>query len=159
MQELKPTHIFNCHVEPAFDFTDDELEFMRDNLAEREVIYGELLPWDSPNYGMDEYWTHCYPYEQDVTVGEEVSLHVEITNHSSSEHEAFCCPVLPKSWNINIEPKSAIIKPKSDGRISFTFTVPEDIEAGKVIVPIELTYSGRDLRQFREAMLNVKAKE
>ena len=25
IQELKPTHIFNCHVDPAFDFTDAEI--------------------------------------------------------------------------------------------------------------------------------------
>ena len=132
---------------------------MRANLAEREVIYGELMPWDSPNCGMDEYWAHCYPYEQDAVTGENVTLHVDIRNHSSVEREAVCCPVLPKSWDVNIEAKSAMIKPKNDGRISFTFTVPNGIETGKVIVPIELTYDNRDLGQFREAMLNIKVKE
>jgi len=32
-QRLKPTHIFNEHVPVAFDFTDDEIAFMRANLA------------------------------------------------------------------------------------------------------------------------------
>jgi glyoxylase-like metal-dependent hydrolase (beta-lactamase superfamily II) len=159
MQELKPTHIFNCHVDPAFDFTNEEIQFMRANLAERERIYGELFPWDSPNYGMDEYWVHCYPYEQNVMIGEDVNLHVDITNHSSSEHKAVCRPILPKSWGIEVDVKSVVIPSKSNGRITFSFTVPKGINAGKVIVPIELTYGGRNLGQFREAMLNVKVED
>ena len=46
IQELKPTHIFNCHVDPAFDFTDDEIACMLDTLAEREKCYTALFPWD-----------------------------------------------------------------------------------------------------------------
>jgi glyoxylase-like metal-dependent hydrolase (beta-lactamase superfamily II) len=158
MMELKPTHIFNCHVEPAFDFTDDEISFMRANLAEREKIYGELFPWDSPNYGMDEYWVRCYPYEQDVTPGKSVEMRVEITNHSSVERQAVCRPILPKSWEIEVEPKSATIPAKSDGYIAFSFVIPENVSSGLVVVPIELTYGDRPLGQFREAMLVVKAR-
>jgi len=156
MQELKPTHIFNCHVDPAFDFTDEELRFMRANLAEREKIYGELFPWDSPNYGMDEYWVHCYPYEQDVTPGKPVELKVEITNHSASDRQTICRPILPELWGIEIEPKSAIIPAKSDGYIAFSFIVPENVPLGLVVVPIELTYGDHSLGQFREAILVVK---
>jgi glyoxylase-like metal-dependent hydrolase (beta-lactamase superfamily II) len=157
MQELKPTHIFNCHVDPAFDFTDDEINFMRANLTEREKIYGELFPWDSPNYGMDEYWVRCYPYEQDVTSGKSVEMRVEITNHSAVERQAVCRPILPKSWGIEVEPKSAVIPAKSDGYIAFSFVVPDNVPSGLVVVPIELTYGDRPLGQFREAMLVVKA--
>jgi glyoxylase-like metal-dependent hydrolase (beta-lactamase superfamily II) len=158
MMELKPTHIFNCHVEPAFDFTDDEINFMRANLAERERIYGELFPWDSLNYGMDDYWVRCYPYEQDVTSGKSVEMRVEITNHSAIERHAICRPILPKSWGIDIESKSAIIPAKSDGYIAFSFVIPENVQSGLVVVPIELTYGDRPLGQFREAMLVVKAR-
>ncbi len=153
MQELKPTHIFNCHVDQAFDFTDEEITFMRANLAEREKIYGELFPWDSPNYGMDEYWVHCYPYEQNVSDNKNVDLHVDITNHSSSERLAICRPVLPRSWDIKIEQKSALIPPKSEARISFSFIAPNEA-SGKIIIPIELIYNGHNLGQFREAIMN-----
>ena len=69
IRELKPTHIFNCHVNPAFDFTDAEIECMLDTLAEREKCYTALFPWDHANYGMDEHWIRCYPYEQEITPG------------------------------------------------------------------------------------------
>ncbi len=156
MQELKPTHIFNCHVPTAFDFTDEEIQFMRANLAEREQLYGQLFPWDSPNYGMDEYWVRCYPYEQDAVAGETVNLRVDITNHSKSEKLAVCRPNLPKSWNIETEFFQTTIPAKSDGYITFSFTIPEDASPGRTVIPVEVIYDGRQLGQFREAVLVIK---
>jgi len=156
MQELKPTHIFNCHVGSAFDFTDEQLRFMRDNLAQRERLYGQLFPWDSPNYGMDEYWVRCYPYEQDAPVGETVSLRVDITNHSPSERRAVCRPILPDLWGVEIEPKSVSIPAKSDGYISFSITVPESAKPARTVIPVDVIYDGRVLGQFREAALVIK---
>jgi glyoxylase-like metal-dependent hydrolase (beta-lactamase superfamily II)/ribosomal protein S18 acetylase RimI-like enzyme len=159
MQELKPTHIFNCHVDPAFDFTDNETKIMRANLAEREKLYGDLFPWDSPNYGMDEFWVKCYPYEQDTVPGKTVEIRVEINNHSASEKKAVCRPVLPKSWDVSANPKSATIPAKSEGYIAFSFVVPENVSPELDVIPFELNYDGLALGQFREAMLFVKTPE
>ena len=74
IQELKPTHIFNCHVDQAFDFTDKEINFMLDTLAEREKCYTDLFPWDHANYGMDDQWVRCFPYQQGVKAGDNVTL-------------------------------------------------------------------------------------
>ena len=156
MEEIKPTHIFNCHVDLAFDFTDDEIKMMRSNLAEREKIYGELFPWDSANYGMDEFWVKCYPYEQDVISENTVEIRVDITNHSESEKKAICRPVLPKSWGIDVKPKSASIPAKSEGHIAFSILIPKDIQPMLYVIPFELIYDGLALGQFREAMLFVK---
>jgi hypothetical protein len=153
MKDLKPTHIFNCHVGPAFDFTDEEIDFMRANLALREELYVQLFPWDSPNYGMDEHWVRCYPYEQDATPGEKVELRVDITNHSASERRATCLPILPASWGIEVEAKSASIPGKGGGQISFSFAVPENASAKRTVIPVDVIYDDRPLGQFREAIL------
>ncbi len=155
VQELKPTHIFNCHVGPAFDFTDEQLQFMRENLDQREQLYGQLFPWDSPNYGMDEYWVRPYPYEQDAVAGETVNLRVDITNHSASERRAICRPILPGSWDMEMEPKSVSIPAKSDGHIAFSITVPENAQPARTVIPVNVTYDDRALGQFREAVFTV----
>ena len=156
MQKLKPTHVFNCHVDPAFDFTDAELQFMRANLAQREQLYGQLFPWDSPNYGMDDHWIRCYPYEQDVAAGGTVDLRVDITNHSASQRRAICRPVFPVSWDVEIDAKSALLPAKSDGHIAFSFTIPEDAQPKRTVISVDVTYDGRPLGQFREAVLVIK---
>jgi glyoxylase-like metal-dependent hydrolase (beta-lactamase superfamily II) len=156
MQELKPTHIFNCHVDNAFDFNPQELRFMRENLAQREVLYGHLFPWDSPNYGMDENWVMCYPYEQDAKTGQKVELRVDITNHSSEERQAACRPVFPPSWDMNVDEKSTLISAKSVGHIVFSFAIPDSAKPKRTVIPVEMAYHGRQLGQFREGILVIK---
>lgn len=151
--ELKPTHIFNCHVQCAFTFSDEEIRQMRTNLAERERLYADLFPWDHPNYGMDEHWVRPYPYEQDVAAGEAVTLRVCFTNHSSEARIASCRPILPESWDLNIPEQSVTVPPKQEGYITFSIPIPTHANgAQRVIIPLDVTYDGRPLGQFREAI-------
>ena len=153
IQELKPTHIFNCHVDPAFDFTDAEIAWMLDTLAEREKCYTELFPWDHANYGMDEHWVRCYPYEQEVTPGGTVQLRVEVTNHSDEPRTATAQPILPASWGMEIASRETTIPPRTDGHIDFSIPIPQSCEAlGRIVIPVDITYNGQPLGQFREAI-------
>ena len=153
IQELKPTHIFNCHVDPAFDFTDDEIACMLDTLAEREKCYTELFPWDHANYGMDEHWIRCYPYEQEIAPGGTAQLRVEITNHSDEPRTATAQPILPASWGMEIAPAETTILPKAAGGFGFSIPIPRHCTAsGRVVIPVDITYNARPLGQFREAI-------
>ncbi len=153
IQQLKPTHIFNCHVDPAFDFTDREIEFMLDTLAQREKCYGDLFPWDHANYGMDDQWIRCCPYEQDVAPGENASLQVEITNHSLEPRTAIAQPILPESWGIEVDTAETTIPPKADGHIQFSIPIPQHCDViERVVIPVEITYNDKPLGQFREAI-------
>ena len=153
IQQLKPTHIFNCPVDPAFDFTDREIEFMLDTLAQREKCYGDLFPWDHANYGMDDQWIRCCPYEQDVAPGENASLQVEITNHSLESRTAIAQPILPESWGIEVDTAETTIPPKADGHIQFSIPIPQHCDViERVVIPVEITYNDKPLGQFREAI-------
>ena len=153
IQQLEPTHIFNCHVDPAFDFTDAEITWMLDTLAEREKCYTELFPWDHANYGMDEHWVRCYPYEQEVVPGGTAQLRVEVTNHSDEPRTATAQPILPASWGTEIASRETTIPPRTDGYIGFSIPIPQHCEAlGRIVIPVDLTYNGQPLGQFREAI-------
>jgi glyoxylase-like metal-dependent hydrolase (beta-lactamase superfamily II) len=156
LQELEPDVILNCHVDAGFSFTDEEYRFMRANLAQRECLYRELFPWDDPNYGMDEHWVRCHPYEQRALPGDEVRLDVVFTNHSGAEREAVCRPVLPAQWQMQVGTKKAVVAPKAEGRIGFVFSLPGDVCPGRWIVPVDVTYGGRRLGPFREAIVVVE---
>lgn len=163
IQELKPTHIFNCHVDPAFDFTDAEIAWMLDTLAEREKCYTELFPWDHANYGMDEHWVRCYPYEQEVAPGGTAQLRVQITNHSDEPRTATARPILPASWGMEIDPAETTILPRAAGGIGFSMPIPVGVglpnpytALGRVVIPVDITYNARPLGQFREAIFVFK---
>ncbi|HMN29771.1 MAG TPA: MBL fold metallo-hydrolase [Caldilineaceae bacterium] len=171
IDELQPTHIFNCHVGPAFRFTSAEIGWMRANLAERERLYGELFPWDHANYGLDEHWVRCDPYEQDVVAGQTVQLRVVITNHSAVAKSACCRPILPRSWGQTVAEQPITLAPKAEGVISFAIAIPAQVNTcaddmtmvdspasaakpapKRFVIPLELCFDARPLGQFREAL-------
>lgn len=164
--KLKPTHIFNQHVDPAFDFTDEEIALMRANLAEREKLFGEIVPWDHANYGMDEPWCRCFPYEQKVVMGgpvggasapREISFSVILTNHSAEPREAGCRAVLPTAWGGGTTDwAKATIRPKADGEVRLSLRIPPNAKPGRYVVPVDVRYGAWNLPQFAEAIVVVE---
>jgi len=155
VQALKPDYVFNCHVDAGFAFTDRECRIMRADLAERYHLYGQLFPWDDPNYGMDEHWVRCHPYEQVATPGGTVQLEVVVTNHSGEGRRVVCQPVLPDQWRTRVASQGMLVAPRSEGHLAFVFGVPRDAERGRWVVPVDVTYHDRRLGQFREAIIVV----
>jgi len=65
LKKYMPDYVINQHVMSAFAFTDEQLEYMEQNLLKRMEILSELSVWDDINYSLDEYFVMAYPYEQD----------------------------------------------------------------------------------------------
>jgi len=164
VQTLQPDLLLNCHVDEGFDFTEQQCLTMRSNLAERERLYRELLPWDDPNHGLDEEWVRCYPYEQCAEPGDTVCLQVVFTNHSDEACSASCEVIPPEEWQ-SLPPAEkggpgcgeAMIPPRAERSILLTFSIPRAAQSGRWVVPVEVTYDGRRLGQFREAIVEVGA--
>lgn len=160
IKKLKPTHIFNCHVNPAFDFTNKEINFMLKTLSEREKCFTDLFPWEHANYGMDDQWVRCYPYEQEIAAGKDVSIQLQVTNHSVESHSLIAQPILPDEWDTEIPIKETVVEPKSDGSIDFTIPIPKftslnNSEPTRIVIPFDITYNYKPLGQFREAIFVV----
>jgi glyoxylase-like metal-dependent hydrolase (beta-lactamase superfamily II) len=158
LQELNPTHIFNCHVDRAFTFTDAQLDQMRVNLAERERMFGELCPWDHPNYALDAHWVRCDPYEQRARAGSVVTVRARVTNHSAAAHVILVeleAPVGSSAGWSAPAAAAATIPPKSEGSVPFRVTVPHDAAPGRYVLPADITYDGRRLGPIREAIIEV----
>ena len=157
IERLKPTHIFNCHVSDAFDFTPEQCSEMRANLASREKLLGQLVPWDHANYGTDESWVRCFPYEQKTSAGKTIRLDTVVTNHSATASTAACRAVLPSEWESKPAPwVEKAIAPKSDGRLAVSLDVPAAAKPGRYAIPIDIRYAGRQLPQFTEAIVVVE---
>ncbi len=154
LEKLRPTHIFNCHVDVPFDFTPEQIRFMRQNLADREKLFGQLFPWDHANYGMDEPWVRCFPYEQRAKPGETIELKVVVTNHCDSSRQTACRAVLPKSLGgTSGEWTRTVIPAKQDGELSLSIQIPADARPGRHVIPIDLQDVTRSLPQFTEAIV------
>jgi glyoxylase-like metal-dependent hydrolase (beta-lactamase superfamily II) len=157
LEELDPTHVFNCHVEQPFEFTDDQVTFMRENLREREELFGDLLAWEHPDFGLDPHWARCVPYDQTCAPGERARMEVRITNYAGREREFAVRPELPPgwTWNSHREWSSSSVVAGGEGSVELVVGVPADVEAGMHVFPVSLQWGDRTLRRFREARVRV----
>lgn len=154
VDELQPDALFNCHVDTGFSFSPEQIRTMRANLAEREALFGRLLPWDHPNYGLDEHWVRCDPYEQEAAPGETIRISVAATNHSAVEREVACRPLLPTGWG-PVAARIAPVAAGADGGVEFTIRIPTAARPGRYVIPIEVRYGRLELGPFREAIIAV----
>lgn len=156
IEKLQPTHIFNCHVNPAFTFTPAEIHFMQETLDEREKRFGALMPWEHANYGMDESWVRCFPYTQQAQPGQPAKLDVVVTNHAATAQATACRAVLPKAWGGAVtEWSSADVPAKAEKPLSLTLPIPAGTPPGRYVVPIDIKHGPWDLPQFAEAIVDV----
>jgi len=167
-RQHKPDYIFNEHQDRAFSFTDKELDYVDANLAERERLFGQVLPWPDPNFGTDENWVRTYPYEQEVQRGTAFSLDVQFTNRGPDEATATVEPALPDRWTWDREAsiRSTSVPAKTDGSVDtycrspdraarLRITTPADAPAGRYVIPVRVTWAGRYLGQFRHAIVTI----
>lgn len=161
LEAAQPTHLFNCHVDEPFVFTADDYAFMRANLAERERLFGDLVPWDHANYGMDESWVRSHPYEQRVGRGRVVRVDVVFTNHSPAPKRAGSRLVVPRAWRestatASLPWRETTVAGKSEGSVSLTCAVPQNAGAGRYVIPVDVRYDARALPVWTETIVVVE---
>ena len=82
------------------------------------------------------------------------TLRLHVTNHSAQARIASCRPILPELWDVDIPEQAITIPPKQEGHITFSIPIPTHANgAQRTVIPLDVTYDGRSLGQFREAIL------
>ncbi|MDO8686421.1 MAG: MBL fold metallo-hydrolase [Clostridiales bacterium] len=172
LRRYKPDYILNQHQTRAFKFTDSQLDYMELKLIEREKILTEILPWNNPNFGLDEWWVRTYPYEQEAAADSSVSIELHFTNHDIKLVDAIVQPLLPDGWELqNVSNKVKIAVPPQtfgsvdsrhvnpDEKAIFQIKIPNNIAEKRYMVAFRITWDGRYLGQFRHASVLVKKKQ
>jgi hypothetical protein len=169
-RDTRPDYIFNQHQDRPFRFSAQELDYLDDTLAQRERLVAQLVPWNDPNFALDEWWVRTtYPYEQDVAAGATFVVQVQFTNHGSETALAQVEPALPAGWawdkersvhRVNIPPRTDgstdayCANPDKAARV--WITVPSQARAGRYVIPFRVTWMERRLGQFRHAVVTVR---
>jgi len=82
-KEMPPdTWLVNQHIPHLFRFDESEWTFLESRYRERIKRIRAFVPWDDPNYAVDEQWVWPFPYGQEAAPGETVSLDFRVRNHS-----------------------------------------------------------------------------
>ena len=77
--------LVNQHIPHLFRFTEKELDYLEGRYRQRAAMIAEFVPWDDPNYAIDEEWAWFYPYGIEAKRGDSLELELRIWNHSTRE--------------------------------------------------------------------------
>jgi len=158
IEKLQPTHMFNCHVADAFTFTTDEIHFMRKTLDQRERLFGQLVPWEHANYGLDPSWVRAAPYLQRSPAGKTAEFNVVITNHANHARPSAVRAVPPVAWaGATGKWVEATARAREECRLPVSVIVPPNTRPGRYVVAIDVRHGNRSLPQFSEAIVDVTA--
>ncbi len=157
VDKLRPTHIFMPHLPGTFCLTEEQCHFMRANLAEREKLFGQIVPWEHANFGLDKLWVRCFPYEQQAKAGESRKLDVVITNHATEPRSASCHAVLPRAWGgASTDWSEAEIPAKTEKGVPLTISIPPGAKPGRYVIAVDVRFGPWDLPQFAEMIVVVR---
>ena len=150
----RETFLVNQHVEPTFRFSIAQIERMKETLGKRRDLLAELLPWDDPNFGLDEGWARFYPYARTLRRGEEGRFLIRIMNHSPAEQVFRARLNLPAGWTAK-PPAPLRVLPREEGALEVKVTAGPEAATGLVILTADILWDRWELREWTEAMATV----
>lgn len=140
---LKPDMLVAAHYGPL-PFAEANLRKALELLEEREKLFGTLLPWPSPNFGLDPHWVRAYPFRQSVLPGQAVTLEARIFNHSDVSQNASVALRTPEGWKVR-QGGSMMIPPRTEGSVELTAQAPLRPRNRRDVLGLTVVFGQRDL--------------
>ena len=148
--------LVNQHVPPAFRFSRAQIDRMEAALHRRLELLQDLVPWDDPNFALDEGWARLHPYGAQVEPGGTLQGSLVIMNHSPEPQDYRVHLNLPSDWSLqSLAPAPVRVPPRQEGRVSFTLSLPDDAAEGLHIVTADVEWGEWELREWTEMMVEV----
>jgi glyoxylase-like metal-dependent hydrolase (beta-lactamase superfamily II) len=153
VKRAQPDWLVNEHVNPAFHFSNAQIDTMLSNLKKRRTQLADLFPWDDANYGVDEQWARFYPYRSESRAGNRMELKVVVLNHSLGVREFAVKPHVPDGWRVDGGPFKIAVPSRKTGEVVIPITAGP---AGLGVVTADVSFGKWELREWLEALVDVK---
>jgi glyoxylase-like metal-dependent hydrolase (beta-lactamase superfamily II) len=148
--------LVNQHVGPTFRFSAEQIRRMRSTLEERIELLSPLVPWDDPNWAVDEGWARFSPYGSEVAPGEAAHLRLSIRNHSPSEQVFHVSLRPPEGWVTEaLRPDPVRVPAGRDGVVKVALRAPADAKPGLRVLTADIGWRENELKEWLEALLVV----
>ena len=153
IREKKPDWLVNQHVNPAFHFSDEQIDTMLANLKARRKQLSELLPWDDPNFGVDAQWARFSPYRSSAVAGSTVRLKVVVLNHSPRAQKFLIRPHVPEGWRVSAKEFTVRVGGRQTGEVEIPVVAGG---AGLGVVTADIAVGEWETREWMEALVDVR---
>lgn len=148
--------LVNQHIEEVFRYDQQQIATMREVLEEKKRVITELVPWEDPNFGIDEQWVRFYPYGQRAVAGSEFDLYGVVLNHLPEAETFRIEPQVPSGWRCVPTFAEVHVGPRQEERVRFRVTAPER-GRGPAVLTAHVAFREHDLRHWTEAMVDVQS--
>ncbi|MGH9659175.1 MAG: hypothetical protein ACRD96_11570, partial [Bryobacteraceae bacterium] len=138
---------------PMFRYSPAQLARMRNEIAKRSATLQELSPWPDINYMVDESWARIHPYASEAAAGETVELQLRFQNHASGRVTNRVRWNVPPGWTLLEAQTTATVEGRQEGSARARLRAGS---AGLHVVTVDISFSGRVLKQWTEAMVRVR---
>jgi glyoxylase-like metal-dependent hydrolase (beta-lactamase superfamily II) len=150
------TLLINEHVVEPFSYSAQQIDLMTATLTRRKALLADLLPWDEPNYGIDERWVRFYPYGCKTKPGRTIHLSVKAFNHSNTSHTDSFALNLPAGFKAESRTARLTIAPCTEKQADFKLAVDTSVVPGTYVITADVQQGNWDLRQWTEAIIEVE---
>jgi len=150
------TLLINQHVVEPFSFNTRQIDRMTATLTKRKELLAELLPWDEPNYGIDERWIRFIPYGSKAKPGRNVKISLKTFNHSDASRIYTFTLNLPAGFDSEPKTASVTLPPRTEKQTDFNLVVDSAVDPGKYIITADVQHEQWNLRQWTEAIIEVE---
>ena len=147
--------LVNQHIEEVFRYDARQLATMREVLQEKKRVIAEMVPWEDPNFGVDEQWARLYPYGQRLAPGGEFDLYAVVFNHLPAAETFRIEPRVPDGWRSVPRFAELHIEALQEHRVRFRVSSPSHA-SGTHVVTADVSFREHDLRQWIEAIVDVR---
>lgn len=152
----KDSWLVNQHINHRFRFTGEELGFLRSSYLERRELIAGFVPWDDPNFSVDEQWAWFHPYGQQSGPEAEVEVELKLTNHSPGPRE-FQVTV---HGSEHLKPEQAeaslSLEGRGQGSLKFRFRVAPGVSPGTQVYTASIRTGDAVLDHWIEGLVNVE---
>ena len=150
------TQLINQHVVEPFSFNTRQLDHMKATLTKRKELLAELLPWDEPNYGIDERWIRFSPYGSKARPGRNVQVSLKTFNHSNASRTYTFALNLPAGFEAESKTASVTIPPRAEKKADFNLIIDTTVDPGTYVITADVQREQWNLHQWAEAIIEVE---
>ena len=150
------TLLINQHVVEPFSYTARQLDHMTATLAKRKALLAELLPWDEPNYGIDERWVRFSPYGSKARPGRTVQVSLKAFNHSNASRTLTFALNLPAGFDAMPATASVTIPSRTEKQTDFNLVIDTSVDPGTYVITADVQQEQWNLPRWTEAIIEVE---
>jgi glyoxylase-like metal-dependent hydrolase (beta-lactamase superfamily II) len=155
IRELGPKYwLINEHIPHVFRFSDKEMTYLESRYKKRIGDIAKIVPWDDPNYAVDEQWAVCYPYGSERKTSSKFEIQVRLINHSNKERTYRVTPRTRHALKLNNSSTEITLKPRGTGHVVIEGQTTS--KQGAFVVTADVETEGMQFSDWVEALVVVK---